>query len=100
MLCIYVYKCVYNTHGCIVLDPMLPLSSRFILSAVAPAVVVPSMLSLTERGYGTDQGIPTLVIAAARVDDILAITGFTILLGVAFSQGQFKFKANTAVLKI
>ena len=37
-----------------------------------------------ERGYGVDKGIPTLVIAAASVDDVLAISGFTILLGITF----------------
>ncbi len=30
------------------------------------------------------KGIPTLVIAAASVDDVLAISGFTVLLGVTF----------------
>ena len=32
----------------------------FILGAVSPAVVVPSMLNLQNQGYGVDQGIPTL----------------------------------------
>ena len=61
---------------------------RFILAAVSPAVVVPSMLSLQEKGYGLDKGIPTLVIAAASVDDVLAISGFGIVLGMAFSEGR------------
>lgn len=60
---------------------------RFVLSAVSPAVVVPSMLALTEQGYGVDKGIPTLVIAAASVDDVLAISGFGVVLGIAFSKG-------------
>ncbi|RWS20124.1 mitochondrial sodium/hydrogen exchanger 9B2-like isoform X2, partial [Leptotrombidium deliense] len=57
----------------------------FAISAVSPAVVVPGLISLSERKYGTDKGIPTLVIAAASVDDVLAITGFGVLLGVVFS---------------
>jgi len=56
----------------------------FVLAAVSPAVVVPCLLSLQERGYGVKKGIPTLVIAAASVDDVLAISGFTILLGITF----------------
>lgn len=56
----------------------------FVLAAVSPAVVVPCLLQLQERGYGVDKGIPTLVIAAASVDDVLAISGFTILLGITF----------------
>ena len=61
---------------------------RFVLSAVSPAVVVPSMLSLSMNGYGTSKGIPTLVIAAASVDDVLAISGFGVALGIAFSKGN------------
>jgi len=56
----------------------------FVLAAVSPAVVVPCLLALSEKGYGVAKGIPTLVIAAASVDDVLAISGFTILLGIAF----------------
>ncbi|KAJ8318807.1 hypothetical protein KUTeg_003898 [Tegillarca granosa] len=57
----------------------------FVLAAVSPAVVVPSLLGLSDRGYGLNKGIPTLVIAAASVDDVLAITGFGIVLGIAFA---------------
>ena len=60
----------------------------FVLAAVSPAVVVPCLLGLQERGYGVDKGIPTLVIAAASVDDVLAISGFTILLGITFKPTQ------------
>lgn len=59
------------------------------LAAVSPAVVVPSLLGLSERGYGLDKGIPTLVIAAASVDDVLAITGFGVVLGITFSTGKY-----------
>ena len=34
------------------------------------------------------QGIPSLVIAAASMDDVLAISCFTILLGIPFQQTQ------------
>lgn len=60
----------------------------FVLAAVSPAVVVPSLLNLSDRGYGLNKGIPTLVIAAASVDDVLAITGFGVMLGIAFSTGD------------
>lgn len=60
----------------------------FIIAAVSPAVVVPSLLGLSDRGYGLDKGIPTLVIAAASLDDVLAITGFGVLLGISFSSGN------------
>ncbi|MBN2619077.1 MAG: cation:proton antiporter, partial [Spirochaetales bacterium] len=36
-----------------------------LLSAVSPAVVVPSMLSLKENGYGNKRDVPTLILAGA-----------------------------------
>ena len=62
----------------------------FVLAAVSPAVVVPSLLSLQERGYGEDKGISTLVIAASSIDDIAAISGFGVVLGIIFSQGMYQ----------
>ncbi|XP_071552280.1 sodium/hydrogen exchanger 9B2-like isoform X2 [Panulirus ornatus] len=60
----------------------------FVLSAVTPAVIVPCMLVLSEKGYGVDKGIPTLVIAASSIDDVLAISGFGILMGITFAEGE------------
>ena len=55
----------------------------FTVAAVSPAVVVPSLLSLQERGFGVATGIPTLVVAAAALDDVFSIAGFGICLGFA-----------------
>uniref|UniRef100_A0A8B9UTV3 Cation/H+ exchanger transmembrane domain-containing protein n=1 Tax=Anas zonorhyncha TaxID=75864 RepID=A0A8B9UTV3_9AVES len=60
----------------------------FVLGAVSPAVVVPSMLILQAGGYGVEKGVPTLLMAAGSIDDILAITGFNTCLGMAFSSGM------------
>ena len=57
----------------------------FVISAVSPAVVVPSLLRLKEQHYGTAKGIPDLVLAAASFDDVLSISAFGICLGLAFS---------------
>ena len=46
------------------------------------------MLLLQKDGYGVEQGIPTLLMAAGSFDDILAITGFTTCLGMAFATGN------------
>ncbi len=48
----------------------------FIIAAVSPAIVVPSMLKLQEMGLGKKKGIPTLILAGASLDDIIAITIF------------------------
>ncbi|XP_042891567.1 sodium/hydrogen exchanger 9B2-like isoform X1 [Penaeus japonicus] len=60
----------------------------FVVAAVSPAVVVPCLLKLGEDGYGVEQGIPTLVIAAASLDDVLAITGFSVMMGLTFAKGS------------
>jgi len=59
----------------------------FMLAAVSPAVVVPSMLDLAEKGYGKKNEVPTLVLAGASVDDVLAITLFSVSLGMALDPG-------------
>lgn len=57
----------------------------FVVAAVSPAVVVPSLLDLQTKGYGAGKGIPTMVLAAASFDDVLSITGFGAMLGVVFA---------------
>lgn len=53
----------------------------FIVAAVSPAVVVPSMLSFIERGMGKVKGIPTLLMAGASADNVIAITIFSAFFG-------------------
>lgn len=54
-----------------------------VLSAVSPAVVVPRMVDLTERKYGTDKAIPQMIMAGASCDDIYVIVLFTTFLSMA-----------------
>jgi len=63
---------------------------RFTLSAVSPAVLVPSLFRLKRLGYGEEKGINTLLIAASSLDDAVSISAFGILLGVLFSNGMYK----------
>ncbi|XP_060720058.1 sodium/hydrogen exchanger 9B2 isoform X2 [Tachysurus vachellii] len=72
----------------------------FVLGAVSPAVVVPSMLLLQKDGYGAEQGIPTLLMAAGSLDDVLAITGFTTCLGIAFATGSTWFNILRGFLEV
>ena len=48
----------------------------FLLAGISPAVVIPSVLSLQERGYGVQAGVPALITTAASVDVVFAIAGF------------------------
>ena len=54
----------------------------FIIAAVSPAVIVPAMLSLMEKGIGKEKNIPTLILAGASIDDVLAITIFSTFMGI------------------
>lgn len=54
----------------------------FIIAAVSPAVVVPSMLKLIENNLGLNKSIPTLILAGASIDDVFAITIFSSFLGL------------------
>lgn len=58
----------------------------FILAAVSPAVVVPSMIALKEQGYGENKEISTMILAGASVDDVYAITIFTTFLSLALQE--------------
>lgn len=58
----------------------------FMLAAVSPAVVVPAMLHLSESGYGKRNEVPTLILAGASVDDVLAITLFAIFTRMATAE--------------
>ena len=53
-----------------------------VLAAVSPAVVVPRMVSLMEKKYGTDKAIPQMILAGASCDDIFVIVLFTTFLGM------------------
>ena len=54
-----------------------------VLGAVSPAVVVPRMVNLIEKKYGTDKAIPQMILAGASCDDIFVIVLFTTFLSMA-----------------
>jgi len=64
----------------------LALSLGFILAAVSPAIVVVEMLKLQSLGLGG--GIPSLVMAAASFDDVVAIAGFSVCIGLAITSEE------------
>ena len=54
----------------------------FIIAAVSPAVLVPSMVDLIKRKLGQDKAIPQMLLVGASADDTVAITLFTTFLGI------------------
>lgn len=53
-----------------------------VVAAVSPAVIVPKMLKLMDQGYGTEKGIPQLILAGASVDDVFVIVMFSVFTGL------------------
>ena len=66
----------------------LGLALGFILAAVSPAVVVSGMFNLQKKGYGVAKGIPSLIVAAASFDDVVAISGYSICISAAIHTGH------------
>ncbi len=58
-----------------------------VLSAVSPAVVVPRMVNLIEKNYGTKKSIPQMILAGASLDDIFVIVLFSTFLAMAKGEG-------------
>ena len=80
----------FELMGYIVCAPLILGVSRVdaavmgaVLAAVSPAVVVPRMVSLIEKRYGTKQAIPQMILAGASCDDIFVIVLFTTFLSMA-----------------
>ena len=59
----------------------------FIIAAVSPAVLIPSMISLIKKKLGQDKAIPQMLLVGASADDTIAITLFTTFLGI-YMQGK------------
>ena len=53
-----------------------------VLAAVSPAVVVPAMIRFIKERRGAARDIPTMVMAAASVDDIYVIVAHSVVMGL------------------
>lgn len=53
-----------------------------VIAAVSPAVVVPRMLGLIDKGYGIDKQIPQIIMGGASADDVYVIVLFTSFLAI------------------
>lgn len=57
---------------------------------MSPAVVVPMMIDLKDRKIGVEKSIPSLLIAASSLDNIIAISGFVTMFDITFSKGMHR----------
>ncbi|XP_023936113.2 sodium/hydrogen exchanger 9B2-like isoform X2 [Bicyclus anynana] len=70
------------------------------IASVSPAVVVPCLFRLKDEGYGVAKGIPTLLLAAAAIDDSVSVAVFAIILNAMFSTGSVTFNIIKGPLSI
>lgn len=70
------------------LDWLVAGLTAWMLAAVSPAVVVPTMLDLQARGIGQRNQVPTMVMAGASLDDVIAISFFAALLALVTGSGD------------
>lgn len=84
----------FEIAGFVIFGPMILGVTRLeaaimgaVLGAVSPAVVVPRMVELMEKKYGTDKKIPQLVLAGASLDDVFVIVLFQAFVGMAQGNG-------------
>lgn len=80
----------FEIVGMVLLAPLLVGVSRLdaaimgaVVGAVSQAVIVPKMIRVMEEGYGTEKGIPQLILAGASVDDVFVIVMFTAFTSLA-----------------
>ncbi|CAK1600814.1 unnamed protein product [Parnassius mnemosyne] len=70
------------------------------IASVSPAVVVPCLFRLRDVGYGVAKGIPTLLLAAAAIDDSISVAVFAIILNAMFSTGSATYNIIVGPLSI
>ena len=60
----------------------------YLLSSISPSVVVPTTLVFQEKVPGINTGVTNLIVAAANVDVVVAVSLFSIFLSLVFSEGS------------
>ena len=60
----------------------------FLVADVSPAVTVPLLLDFQVQGYGTDKGIPTILLAGSGFNSVFAIIAFGVTLSFIFATGE------------
>lgn len=71
----------------------------FILGAVSPAILVPRMLKLIDKGIGVAKGIPAILLTGSSADDVVAITIFSVFLGM-YTGGSINIAWDIASIPI
>ncbi|XP_055336963.1 sodium/hydrogen exchanger 9B2-like isoform X1 [Paramacrobiotus metropolitanus] len=72
----------------------------FLLCGVSPAVLVPEMLVLQEKGLGVERGLPILLMAAASIENVYVIVVMSVLVSAGFSSEGIGMQVALAPIQI
>ena len=75
------------------MPPLFALALGFLCKACDPCVVISTMVGYQERGAGVKAGIPSLLVAAASLDDIVAIALYSVFIVFAVPSTSSSNKA-------
>ena len=94
----------FVTGGAIWLLGMEPASAfvlGFLLAAISPAIVIPGLLDLLARTPASKKGVVTALLVGAPLDNIAALVGLGIALGVATAESlSFSAQLGQAGLSV
>ena len=71
-----------------------------VIASASPAVIVPRMITLIEKNYGTKKCIPQLILAGDSVDDVFNIVIFSALLGLTSGEAITASKLTVVPVSI
>ncbi|CAB3364808.1 Hypothetical predicted protein [Cloeon dipterum] len=69
-------------------------------AAVSPAVVVPNLILLRERGFGVAKGVPTLVLAVTGIEDAISISAFGVISSLILSTSSLVYSIMQGPLSV
>ncbi|KAG7306093.1 hypothetical protein JYU34_008677 [Plutella xylostella] len=76
------------------------ITTHYLLNLPWIWVVVPCLFRLRDSGYGVSKGIPTMILAAAAIDDSISVAIFSIILNTMFSTGSLTYNIIKGPLSI
>ncbi|KAI6206033.1 hypothetical protein M3Y94_00859800 [Aphelenchoides besseyi] len=74
----------------LILETSIPMAIAFayVLCSTSPAVTVPSMIRLQDKQLGVAEGIPTILLASATIDNIYCIVSFVVCSSLSTAGGD------------
>jgi hypothetical protein len=82
------------------MEALLAFALGFMIAAISVAVIVNGYFALQKTGYGVLKSIPSLCVASASFDVVVAITGYSLFIGLALPSDAFGLSVSRGPLTI